>query len=330
MVKEAIKNGSKKFLRFCIRNCCYLLPYPDRSTRACLLKNSALFFYVLILLGFQLYVYHLTPRILGFATDIRIADLYQLTNQKRVGAGTTSLKVDHRLEQAALAKARDMFAKNYWAHYAPDGSTTPWQFILATGYTYKFAGENLARDFDTSASVVEAWMASPSHRANLLNNSYRDIGIVAVNGSILGEETTLVVQMFGTLQPVTVAAKPTTPPTSSGTAGISGKPEEPKPTTVTGPSEEKVVISQPAALTAVGFSPLAQVVRVVNPVSSPKTIPLGFGFVLIGLFTLDEAAMLRGGLTREEVKRTGENIAHVVVLALLMVLVWLTRTGGIL
>jgi len=40
--------------------------------------------------------------------------------------------------------------------------------------------------------------------------------------------------------------------------------------------------------------------------------------------------MLRGGLTREEVKRTGENIAHVVVLALLMVLVWLTRTGGIL
>lgn len=330
MVKGAIKNGSKKFWRFCIRNCCYFLPYPERDTRARLLKNSALFLYVLTLLAFQLYIYRLSPRILGFATDIRVADIYQLTNQKRVEAGVPTLKADRQLEQAALAKARDMFAKNYWAHYAPDGSTTPWQFILTAGYTYKFAGENLAKDFDTSASVVEAWVASPSHRANLLSNSYQDIGIVAVSGALLGEETTLVVQMFGTLQPVVVAEKPTTvTPPSGGTAGETGKPEEPKPTEVIGPSEEKVAISQPAALTAVGFSPLAQVVRVINPVSSPKTIPLGFGFVLMGLFALDEAAMFRGGLTREEVKRTGENIAHAAILGLLMALVWLTRTGGI-
>lgn len=330
MVKKALRNCPRKFWRFCIRNCCYILPYPERDTRARFLKNSALFFYVLVLLGFQLYIYHLSPRILGFATDIRVTDLYQLTNQKRTASGALALKVDHRLEKAALAKAQDMFAKNYWAHYAPDGSTTPWQFILSSGYTYKFAGENLAKDFDTSVSVVEAWVASPSHRANLLNGNYSNIGIVAVNGTLLGEETTLVVQMFGTLQPVVVAEKPkeTTPP-SSTTAGEAKKPQEPEPVEVTGPTEERVALSQPAALSEAEISPLDQIVRVVNPVSSPKTIPLGFGFMLMGLFTLDEMAMFRGGLTREEMKRTGENIAHVAILGLLMALVWLTRTGGV-
>lgn len=326
MIRKALGRARKKVWHFCIRNCCYLLPYPERDTRARLLKNSALFFYVLLLLGFQLYIYRLSPRILGFATDIRVAALYQLTNQKRVATGVVSLKADRRLEQAALAKARDMFAKNYWAHYAPDGSTTPWQFILNAGYTYKFAGENLAKDFDTSVSVIEAWMASPSHRANLLNSGYKDIGIVAVNGTLLGEETTLVVQMFGMPQPVTVAKQPSVaaPPAAETIE------EQPKPVAITGPREEKVAISQPAALTEVKTTPLAQIVKTVNPISSPKTIPLGFGFVLMGLFALDELMMLRGGLTREEIKRTGENIAHASILGLLMVLVWLTRTGGVL
>lgn len=318
-----LKKTSRKAWHFCIRNACFILPYPERDVRARLIKNSALLFYVLVLLGFQLYVYHLTPRILGFATDIRVADLYQLTNQKRIESGASALKVDHRLEKAALAKAQDMFSKNYWAHYAPDGSTSPWKFIIEAGYTYKFAGENLAKDFNTSVSVVEAWLASPSHRANLLSRSYQDIGIVAVNGTLLGEETTLVVQMFGTLQPVTVAEKPSPKPTPEQ------EPEEPEPVAITGPTEEKVALSQPAALSEAKASPLDKIARAVNPVSSPKTIPLGFGFVLMGLFALDEAAMLRGGLTREEIRRTGENIAHVAILGLLMALVWLTRTGGI-
>jgi len=326
MVKKTLGRARKKVWHFCVRNSCYLLPYPERDTRARLLKNSALFLYVLLLLGFQLYIYQLSPRILGFATDIRVAALYQLTNQKRVATGVASLKADRRLERAALAKARDMFAKNYWAHYAPDGSTTPWQFILNAGYTYKFAGENLAKDFDTSVSVVEAWMASSSHRANLLNSGYKDIGIVAVNGTLLGEETTLVVQMFGMPQPVTMAKQPAaaTPPAAETIE------EQPKPVAITGPREGEVAISQPAALTEVKTTPLAQIVETVNPISSPKTIPLGFGFVLMGLFALDELMMLRGGLTREEIKRTGENIAHASILGLLMVLVWLTRTGGVL
>lgn len=321
MIMKILRKAQKRAWGFCTNKRCFIFPYPKKETRAHLLKNSALLFYVLILLFFQLYVYHLSPRILGFATNIKATDLYQITNNRRSSSGVSTLRIDYRLERAALAKARDMFSKDYWAHYAPDGSTTPWQFILNSGYAYKFAGENLAKDFNTSVSVVEAWMASPSHRANLINGNYANIGIAVVNGTLLGEETTLVVQMFASPQATVVAKAPEPKP-------ITKEPEEPKPVAVVGPKEE-VAISQPAVLTQAESSPLAQVVRAVNPVSSPKTIPLGFGFILMGLFVIDEVAMLKGGLTRSEIRRTGENIAHVAILGLLMVLVWLTKTGGI-
>jgi len=300
---------------FCLKNACYLIPYPEPGTRARLLKNSALFLYVLILLSFQLYLYRLSPQVLGFATNVTVTNLYRLTNQERSEAGLPALSRNAELEEAALKKAQDMFAKNYWAHYAPDGSTSPWQFVLAAGYGYKYAGENLARDFDTSAAVVSAWMTSPSHRANLINENYRDFGIVAVNGTLLGEETTLIVQMFGTSVATATARTPSggeAPPAGEETAGA-----------------ESGSLSSPANLTAVEITPLEQIGRTLNPTSSPKTVPLGFGFFLLGLFALDQVTILRGGMTREELKRTAENAAHMAILGLLMAVVWLTRAGGI-
>lgn len=313
----------EKFIHFCVSNACYLVPYPEPDSRARLLKNSALFLYVLVLLAFQLYLYRLSPQILGFATNITAVDLYELTNRERGEAGVSSVARNAQLEQAAYKKAQDMFTKNYWAHYAPDGSTTPWQFILDSGYTYKYAGENLARDFDTSASVVSAWMASPSHRANLLSGDYSETGIVAVNGTISGEETTLIVQFFATPVSTTVASStPVEQPVPQS--------EEPQPRSLAGPIEGRGEISQPAVLTAVGATPLDQVVRLLNPAASPKTVPLGFGFFLLGLFALDEIAILRGGITRDEWKRTAENVAHIAILGLLMLVVWLTKAGGVL
>ncbi len=94
-------------------------------------------------------------------------------------------------------KATDMFARNYWAHYGPDG-TTPWSFITNSGYEYEYAGENLAKNFMFSDGVVQAWMESPTHRENILRNEYTEIGYAIQNGVLNGEETTLVVQMFGT------------------------------------------------------------------------------------------------------------------------------------
>lgn len=323
MKSEMIKRSGRKVIRFCIKNACFILPYPDRGTRARLVKNSALFLYVLVLLTFQFYIYRLSPQILGFATNIATSDLYQLTNHERTSHGTTTLSRSAKLEKAAFKKAQDMFTKNYWAHYAPDGSTTPWQFISQTGYVYKYAGENLAKDFDTSASVVTAWIASPSHQANLLNPNYKDVGIVAVNGTLLGEETTLVVQMFASPVVTALASQPA--------GGAAGSEVEAQPRVVTGPTEEKkAAVSQPTALAEAKATPVTQIVRTLNPTASPKAVPLGFGFLLLGLFTLDEVSMLRGGLTKGEWRRTAENAAHIVILGLLMAVVWFAKTGGVL
>ena len=133
--------------------------------------------------------------VLGFATDIKIEELMAKTNEERSTHGLQVLSYNAQLSEAATQKAHDMFTKNYWAHFAPDG-TSPWSFILGSGYQYELAGENLAKNFVFSSGVVEAWMNSPSHRANILKPEYTEVGYAVVNGTLNGEETTLVVQMF--------------------------------------------------------------------------------------------------------------------------------------
>lgn len=145
--------------------------------------------------------------VLGFATDITINKLYQLTNQEREKNHLPLLNYNEKLASAAYQKAQDMFTKNYWAHFAPDGKT-PWDFILNSGYSYEYAGENLAKNFLFSDGVISAWMNSPTHRENILKSTYTDVGFAIVNGILNGEETTLVVQMFGKPSNSTIAKQP--------------------------------------------------------------------------------------------------------------------------
>ena len=141
----------------------------------------------------------LKPGVLGFASQIDPDKVIELTNAERLSVGVTILKENSELDQAALAKATDMFENNYWAHVSPTG-TEPWYFVTQSGYEYKHAGENLARDFSNPKDVVTAWMASPTHRQNLLDSRYKDIGVAVVDGYINGVETTIVVQLFGSTQ----------------------------------------------------------------------------------------------------------------------------------
>lgn len=134
--------------------------------------------------------------VLGVATNISASDLLKETNEIRKKQGFSELRMNNDLARAALNKAKDMFTKNYWAHNAPDGNT-PWFFIKQSGYEYVYAGENLARGFSNSQEIVNAWMASPSHRANMLSSNYEEIGFAVVDGNLIGEDTTLVVEMFG-------------------------------------------------------------------------------------------------------------------------------------
>jgi hypothetical protein len=109
------------------------------------------------------------------------------------------------LDAAATLKAQDMAKGSYFSHNSPTG-VTPWHWFDAAGYSYVYAGENLAVFFTDSTAVVEAWMKSPTHRANIVGSNYREIGVGTAKGKYNGYDTVFVVQLFGA-----PAKKPTVP-----------------------------------------------------------------------------------------------------------------------
>ncbi len=135
-------------------------------------------------------------KILGYTSAITVEETYNQINQKRMENGLPKLRINPALSEAALAKAQDMLNRQYWSHQSPQG-VQPWDFIKASGYEYGVAGENLARDFNLTSDMVNAWMDSKTHRDNILHPRYVDTGIAVVDGVYEGVETTLVVQFFG-------------------------------------------------------------------------------------------------------------------------------------
>ena len=120
------------------------------------------------------------------------------TNAARAAAGIAPLQLNDELDQAALDKALDMKTVGYWDHFRPSDHKAPWDFINEAGYSYKVAGENLARGFQTANGITTAWLNSPAHRANLLSPKYTDVGFADIEGvDENGNPAILTVQMFG-------------------------------------------------------------------------------------------------------------------------------------
>lgn len=173
-------------------------PHPSNGYRSKIIHHDMLTGYLVFALFLTFAINQLQAKsgsILGYATDITANKLFHLTNQEREKDGLQTLTYSVKLQEAAQKKAENMFLNNYWSHYGPNGET-PWQYILATGYQYEYAGENLAKNFLFSDGVVRAWMNSPTHKENILRKDYTEVGFAVVDGVLNGEETTLVVQMF--------------------------------------------------------------------------------------------------------------------------------------
>lgn len=118
------------------------------------------------------------------------------TNFYREEEGVNSLKVNEILEQAAQQKVKDMFKKQYFAHISPEGKDAS-NIVEGLGYEYLRVGENLALgNFKDEKELVDAWMASPGHRENILRPKYKEIGIAVERGIFEGKETFLAVQIF--------------------------------------------------------------------------------------------------------------------------------------
>ena len=298
------------------------LPHHTNNHRAKILHVDSLLFYALVfaLFNFGLrYVHRWRPDILGYATDIHVQQLLDDTNSQRIALGLTPLTLNPELSAAAANKAADMFAKGYWAHNSPTGST-PWDFITGAGYHYVVAGENLAKNFMTSQAVVDAWMASPTHRDNIVKPSYRDIGFAIVNGKLNGEETTLVVQMFGSTVE-SIAAKPSPSAPVVPAEALATQQPAAVPQTVASPSAP-----QAAAGNFVGSFLGVTEKPAINIPTLTRDIVFVFAGVLLGVLALDAWIVSR----RKIVRVAGHNIAHFLFLTAIVIAASTVTRGALL
>jgi len=172
--------------------------------------SVALFLLVLLQVGFFLQAFSISQKP-NFLASILPGVLVDITNQDRSDNQAAPLAPNALLQLAAQEKADDMASKGYFAHVTPEGYT-PWHWLDQAGYSYKYAGENLAVNFFDSADVATAWMNSPEHRANVVKKEYTEIGIAMAEGQYQGHSTVFVVEFFGTPKPPAVAVvKPVTP-----------------------------------------------------------------------------------------------------------------------
>jgi uncharacterized protein YkwD len=130
-------------------------------------------------------------------SELTAAGVIAQTNAARSLSSLPPLTRNNRLTQAAEAKVEDMFTLQYFEHKSPSGIDAA-GLAKNAGYSYIIVGENLATgNFEDDADVVAAWMASPGHRANILNNRYTEIGVAVGRGTFEGRNVWMAVQEFG-------------------------------------------------------------------------------------------------------------------------------------
>lgn len=187
----------------------YFVPSHHNAYRPHLLRRGPLLFLLgLALVAEGALVFNLMLRHAGhdFLAAVVQSEIIALTNEQRTLSQASTLAENALLNLSAQAKADDMAARGYFSHKGPDGKQ-PWAWIEGSGYDYQYAGENLAVRFVDSKDVITGWMASPTHRANIVKQTYTEIGVGIAQGMYKGEPATFVVQHFGKPSAKALAAR---------------------------------------------------------------------------------------------------------------------------
>lgn len=318
----------------------YLSPHSSNNQKAKLLHTSSIIALSLVLVIYQviLQVFPLTGvKILGYAANIPPDEIIRLTNVKRQEIGVSDLTYNAALSQAAKAKGEHMLANNYWAHVAPDG-TEPWQFFIDSGYKYRYAGENLARDFSDPGSAIDAWMASPSHKDNMLSGKYKEIGVAVIEGDLNGVDTTIIVQLFGTRLTDTA---PQIPVASAEVqdAGLSAQvptltptpiPATPVPTqgfiAQVSPQITPTIILQQGEIAGPAEEKAGPLQVLISPFKSTKDISVAVTVVLLAVMVFDGIVIARRKITRTG----GRSFAHIAFLGMILTILLIAKAGEIL
>lgn len=208
---EELANGEENFEKYCGDSSSifkdYFIPCDSNGNKPKILRIRALTAIVVFLVCVKLatagYLFFIYPNKAKMAEEIN-KQIFELINRERTANNLSPLSTDAALNAAALAKARDMLDNNYFAHKSPDGKM-PWDWINRGEYGYLFAGENLAMHFTSAQSAHTALMQSESHKKNILNEKYADIGLAVLPGVIGGKQTNVLVELFASRKPTQLA-----------------------------------------------------------------------------------------------------------------------------
>lgn len=259
--------------------CTCLLPLPRNDFRPLALRHRSLAFVSAVLVSVKilaLLAVAITPTTAELST-ITVERVVQLTNAERQKAGEVALSMSPKLAAAAQRKGEDMLSHDYFAHISPSG-VTPWFWMQQQNYTYQVAGENLAIDFVEVEDVVAAWLASPTHKDNMLYQAYTETGVAVVTGEFQGGTSTIVVHMFGlpagspSAEALAEEDGPTPTPATAGTQLPSPAPSAtPTPTVVPTPLPDTIPPRTPRIALAAGVGPAVAKSLRVNIEADPES-----------------------------------------------------------
>ncbi len=254
----------------------------------------------------------------GFTATVLPAALTDLANADRAAYALASLEPDAELARAAQRKADDMATRGYFSHVAPDGATFR-QILDSEGYSYTYAGENLAVDFSESIAVESAWMNSPTHRANILKAEYTHVGYGVARGMYQGRDVTFVAQ-FLAAKPGRIAA---VAPVEEGNPAAQGE----APVAIANGESQTQVLGQEVRSAAVQTSAVNSVaVLATSPTRVLMLMLTAFTALVALLFSITVVAHIRNKYLYLEVLAGG-----VVILVLgvgLLVFNGMRKDGG--
>jgi len=180
----------------------YFIPHEGNNYHPHILHTKRAIFYSgvflimkVIVIGFAL----LLPLQVFVLPDVLAEQQKQiiiLTNDLRAREGLPLLETETKLSNSAQMKVEDMSANEYFEHVSPDGKGLSY-FLKNAGYSYKVAGENLGMGFAGATELVQAWINSPTHYANLVDSDYLEFGVGLESGEYGGLPTVYVAQHFG-------------------------------------------------------------------------------------------------------------------------------------
>lgn len=304
-------------------------PHAGNNFRAKLLHNSGIFAVIGIILVGNIFLRLLDSpalHILGFTSSVTIDEVVRSTNEARIGAGLKPLAYNEKLADAARRKAANMLEENYWAHNSPSGKS-PWVWFKAAGYNYLYAGENLAKDFGDTGRMMAAWMASPTHRDNIVNGKYSEIGVAVVPGTLMGSETVLVVQLFGAGSSGGAVAAPATVKSSPAPVAVVPQVAEIKGEEVKVETKELSVVPAEAEEVAM---PAASPPETSMPRYNRFSLARALNLATTALFILALIIDLYLAQSNQLSRRVGNNWAHILFINLILLATTIVNAGKIL